>query len=258
MLIDSHCHLDLLPEDEHPAILARAREAGVSGMVSIGTSLGQAPGLVALARRLGVWCTVGVHPEQAGREGEVPTPEAIAALAAAPGVVGLGESGLDHHWPEGPPHDVQERSFRAHCRAAHLSGLPLVVHARDADADVARVLREEHARGAFRFVLHCFSSGPELARAGLELGGFLSFAGMLTFPKAEAVREAARAAPADRLLVETDSPYLAPAPRRGARNEPGFVAHTAARLAQERGLDPEALAALTTRNFHDLFPRAAA
>ena len=258
MLIDSHCHLDMFPEAERAGLLGRAAAAGVGEMVSIGVRLSQAPALRELAETtLHVWCTVGVHPQHAGEEGPVPAPEVIAAAADHPRVVGIGESGLDHFY-DSAPRDVQAASFRAHIRAARLSRLPLVIHARDADDEVVRILSEEHDQGgAFAFVLHCFSSGAGLARAGLALGGYVSFSGMLTFPKAEAIRAVAREVPADRLLVETDAPYLAPVPQRGRRNEPSFVAHTAARLAELRGLSPEALAELTTRNFRALFSKTA-
>ncbi len=256
MLIDSHCHLDMFEPEERAGLMARAAEAGVGEMVTIGVRLSQADTLRAMAATTpGLWCTVGVHPQHAGEEGPVPSPEAIAALTVDPRVIGIGESGLDH-FHDGPPHEVQAASFRAHIRAARLAGVPLVIHARDADAEVARILAEEHADGPFAFVLHCFSSGVALAEAGLALGGFLSFSGMLTFPRAEAIRAVAAAAPADRLLVETDAPYLAPVPHRGRRNEPSYVAHTAARLAALRGLEPAALAELTTRNFRTLFRKA--
>ena len=256
MLIDSHCHLDMLPDDGREA-LARAAAAGVGEMVTISVRLSQAAALQRIAERTpGVWCTVGVHPHHAAEEGAVPTPEAIASLAEHPRVVGIGESGLDYFY-DTAPRAVQATSFRAHIRAARLAGLPLVVHARDADDDVARILAEEHADGPFAFVLHCFSSGPALAEAGLALGGYLGFTGMLTFPKADAIRAVARDAPADRLLVETDAPYLAPVPNRGRPNEPSFVVHTAARLEELRGLSHEQLAGLTTRNFRTLFSRTA-
>ena len=256
MLVDSHCHLDMFEPEERAGVVSRAREAGVAELVSIGVRLSQADALRELATTTpGLWCTVGVHPQHAGEEGPVPTPEAIAALAEHPRVIGIGESGLDHFY-DTAPRDVQALSFRAHIRAARLAGVPLVIHARDADEDVARILAEEHADGAFAFVLHCFSSGPVLAEASLALGGYVSFSGMLTFPKAEAIRAVAASVPPDRLLVETDAPYLAPVPHRGRRNEPAYVAHTAARLAALRGMSPEALAELTTQNFRTLFRKA--
>lgn len=258
MLIDSHCHLDHWDPSEHDAVLARAAAAGVSEMVTIGTRLAQSPDLIALASRREaprVWCTVGVHPENAA---ELPVPDAseIAGWARHPEVVGIGESGLDY-FHETAPRDVQQQSFRQHIRAARLSGLPLVIHARAADEDVAGILHDEWAGGPFGFVLHCFSAGRGLAEAALALGGYVSFSGILTFPKSQENRDIARDVPSDRLLVETDAPYLAPVPRRGKRNEPCYVAHTAAALAEVRHLTPEALAALTTANFRRLFARTA-
>ncbi len=256
-LIDSHCHLDYFAADELPAVLARAREAGVGEMVTIGTRLRQAAESQALAEaHAEVWFTVGVHPHNAA-ETAVPEPEAIAARTAHPKAVGIGESGLDYFYDKAP-RPVQQDNFRAHIRAAQATGLPLCIHARDADADIERLLREERDRGGdFAFLLHCFSSGRRLAEAVVEQGGYVSFSGILTFPKSIELREIARDLPADRLLVETDAPYLAPVPMRGKRNEPALVAHTARVLAETRQLDPEALAALTTANFRRLFRKAA-
>lgn len=257
MLIDSHCHLDMFPAEERPALLARAAAAGVGGMVTIGTRLGQSRALVDLVAGLeNVWCTVGVHPHNAG-EGAAPEPEALAAMARRPRVVGIGESGLDYFYDKAP-RPAQQASFRAHIRAARLAEVPLVIHARNADDDIAGMLQEEwDTGGSFMFLLHCFSSGRGLAETALRLGGSLSFSGMLTFPKSQEIRDIARDAPADRILVETDAPYLAPVPNRGKRNEPAFVADTARVLAEVRGLEPEALAALTTANFRRLFAKAA-
>ncbi len=257
MLIDSHCHLDYFQGDELDAVLARARAAGVGRMVTIGTRLSQADALRDLAAtHAEVWCTVGIHPHHAG-ETPVPAPETVAALADHPRVVGIGESGLDYFYDRAP-RDVQQAGFRAHIRAARLAGVPLVIHARDADDDIAAILREERdSGGAFDFLLHCFSSGRGLAEAGIGMGGYVSFSGILTFPRSGELREIAADLPADRLLVETDAPYLAPVPHRGKRNEPAWVAHTAEVLARVRGLTTEALADLTTGNFHRLFRRAA-
>jgi TatD DNase family protein len=186
----------------------------------------------------------------------VPTPEAIAAEADHPKVIGIGESGLDYFYDKAP-RDIQRESFRAHIRAARLAGLPLAIHARDADDDIAGILREEYADGAFDFLLHCFSSTRGLCEAALGLGGYVSFSGILTFPKSQEIRDIARDVPRERLLVETDSPYLAPVPFRGKRNEPGYVGHTARVLGEIHGLDPEGIAALTTANFRRLFPKTA-
>ena len=187
----------------------------------------------------------------------MPAPEALAALATHPKVIGIGKSGLDYFYDKAP-RDVQKESFRAHIRAARLADVPLAIHARDADDDIEKILQDEwDTGGKFMLLLHCFSSGRGLAEAALRLGGYVSFSGILTFPKSQENRDIARDIPADRLLVETDSPYLAPVPFRGKRNEPAFVAKTAAVLAQVRGIEPAALADLTTANFRRLFRKAA-
>ena len=255
MLIDSHCHLDTFG-DELDAVLARSAAAGVGEVVTISTRLSQAPELIAMTRRPGVWCTVGVHPHNAG-EGAVADAAEIAALAGDARVIGIGESGLDYHY-DLSPRDAQQASFRQHIRAARLAGLPLAIHARSADDDIARILREEwDAGGPYALLMHCFSSGRGLLDTALGLGGYASFSGMLTFPKSAELRGMARDVPAERLLVETDAPYLAPVPHRGKRNEPAWVARTAAVLAEVRGMAPEALADLTTANFRRLFTRTA-
>jgi TatD DNase family protein len=257
MLIDSHCHLDYYTDAERPDVLARASAAGVGGMVTIGTTLEQSQRLPAIAEaQSDLWCTVGVHPHHAA-EAPVPTPEEIAAMTSHPKVIGIGESGLDYFYDRSP-RDVQQAGFRAHIRAARLAGLPLAIHARDADQDIAAILQDERdAGGDFNFLLHCFSSSRDLAEAAIAIGGFVSFSGILTFPKSHELRDIARDLPADRLLVETDAPYLAPVPFRGKRNEPAYVAHTAHVLAEVRGLEPAALADLTTENFRRLFRKAA-
>lgn len=256
MLIDSHCHLDYFQGEDLTAVLARAAAAGVGEMVTIGTRLSRSAEMRALAdAHPNVWCTVGIHPHNAG-EGEVPTPEAIVAEANHPKVIGIGESGLDYFYDKAP-RDRQQAGFRAHIRAARLSGLPLCIHARDADDDIASILREEAADGGFDFLLHCFSSGRGLAEAALALGGYISFSGILTFPKSQEIRDIARDVPKERLLVETDAPYLAPVPFRGKRNEPGYVAHTARVLGEVHGMGPDEIAALTTANFRRLFRKAA-
>ncbi len=257
MLIDSHCHLDYFNEPERGEIVARAIAAGVGEMVTIGTRLTRSDELRGIADSYPqVWCTVGIHPHNAA-ETSVPAPESIAAESNHPKVIGIGESGLDYFYDKAP-RDIQQESFRAHCRAAQLSGLPLAIHARDADADIAAILREERDRGGhFDFLLHCFSSGRGLAEAALELGSYVSFSGILTFPKSSEIRDIARDVPKERLLVETDSPYLAPVPFRGKRNEPGHVVHTARVLAEVHGMTAEAMADLTTANFRRLFRKAA-
>ena len=257
MLIDSHCHLDYFKPDERVTLLANAAAAGVGEMVTIGTRLTQSDVVRGLAdAHANVWCTVGVHPHNAA-EYPVPEPAAIAAEADHPRVIGIGESGLDYFYDKAP-RDVQQASFRAHIRAARLTGLPLAIHARDADADIASILQDEWDTGGhFKFLLHCFSSTRALAEAALALGGYVSFSGILTFPKSLEIRDIAREVPKDRLLVETDAPYLAPAPKRGKRNEPAWVAHTASVLAGVHGMTPAAMADLTTANFRRLFAKTA-
>lgn len=258
MLIDSHCHLDYFTPAELPEVLARAAAAGVGEMVTIGTRLKQSVEMRALAEaHANLWCTVGIHPHSAA-EFPVPEPQEIAALADHPKVVGIGETGLDYFYDKAP-RDIQQQSFRAHIRAAALAGVPLAIHARDADQDIAAILREEREAGQdFRFLLHCFSSGRGLAEVAIEMDGYFSFSGILTFPKSTELREIAADIPLDRLLVETDAPYLAPVPFRGKRNEPAFVAHTAGKLAEVRGMTDAALAEQTTENFRRLFRKTAA
>jgi len=255
MLIDSHCHLDYFRDDEIDAVVARAAAAGVGRLITIGTRVAQAEAVKHLCDRFpNVWGTVGVHPHNAG-ELELPTVEALVALGQHPKIIGIGESGLDYFYNKSPQ-SVQQEGFRRHIRAAQLSRLPLVVHARQADDDVLKTLQEERARGgAFDFVLHCFSSGRALAEAAVAMGGYVSFSGILTFPKSHELRELARDLPADRLLVETDAPYLAPVPFRGKRCEPAMVVHTAEWLARARGLSVAATQALSTENCLRLFDR---
>jgi TatD DNase family protein len=257
MLVDSHCHLDYFSEDERPSVIARAKAAGVKQMITIGVTLSQSRQAIAMAEAdPDVFCCVGIHPNHAADEGPVPAPEVIAAMTEHPKVIGIGESGLDYFYDKAPK-DIQEQNFRAHIRAAQITGLPLAIHARDADEDVARILAEERAGGGeFSFLLHCFSSGRGLAEAAIEMGGYVSFSGILTFPKSTELRAIAADLPADRLLVETDSPYLAPVPFRGKRNEPAHTVHTAKILSDIRGLTPNVLAELTTSNFRTLYRKA--
>jgi TatD DNase family protein len=253
MLVDSHCHLDF-PDfaEEREAVIARARDAGVGTMLTIGTRLDQFPGVRAIAEAYPeIWCSVGAHPHEAADHAGT-TAADLAALAAHPRVVGIGETGLDFHYDHAP-RDVQEDVFRAHIAASQASGLPLIIHAREADEDVARILREEAPPPG---VLHCFSSGRALAEAALDLGFYISISGIVTFRNAEELRAIVRDVPLVRLLVETDAPYLAPVPYRGRRNEPAYVAATAACVAALKGIEPEALAAATTENFFRLFHKA--
>ncbi len=253
MLVDSHCHLDYYTPAELPEILSRATAAGVAEMVTIGTTLAQSEHLPPMTEAFtNLWCTIGVHPHHAA-EAPIPDPETLAKMTQHPRVIGIGKSGLDYFYDKSP-RNIQADNFRAHIRGARLAGLPLCIHARDADDDIALILKEECDNGGrFDFLLHCFSSARRLAEAGLEMGGYISFSGILTFPRSTELREIAKAVPLDRLLVETDAPYLAPVPFRGKRNEPAWVAHTAKVLAELRGLAPEALAELTTANFRRLF-----
>lgn len=254
MIVDSHCHLDMFEAEERPGVIERAHAAGVGELVSIGTRMDQSRALRVMAAELGVWCTVGVHPNSVDGTAIAGADE-IAGLTNDPRVIGIGESGLDYFYTTAP-RDAQQASFREHIRASQLTGLPLVIHARSADDDIARILTEETGRGgAFPFLLHCFSSSRGLAELAVELGAYVSFSGILTFPKSSENRNIAHDIPADRLLVETDAPYLAPAPHRGKRNEPAWVAHTAAKLADVRELSEAALAELTTGNFRRLFPK---
>lgn len=256
MLVDSHCHLDFEAfHKDFDDVLSRAATAGVGTLVTICTQLTKFPAVRALAEAHDtIWCSVGVHPHEAAEEG-VRDPADLLERAAHPRVVGIGETGLDYHY-EHSPRDAQEISFRAHIAAARETGLPLIVHARDADVDTMRILREEHERGPFPGVIHCFTASRQLADAAIELGLYVSFSGILTFKNATAIQETAAALPLDRILVETDAPYLAPAPNRGKRNEPSFVAHTAAFLAELRGETPAAMAGITTANFFRLFSKA--
>lgn len=256
MLVDSHCHLDFDSFDEDfDDVLVRARTAGVCTMVTICTRLSAFEEVRAIAEKdPDIYCSVGVHPHEAGEEG-VETPAALIERAAHEKVVGIGETGLDYFY-EHSPREAQATSFRAHIAAARETGLPLIVHTRDADDDTVAILREEHARGPFPGVIHCFTSSRALAEAALALGLYISLSGIVTFKSARDLQETARIVPLDRLLVETDAPYLAPVPKRGKRNEPAFVAHTAAFVAELRGETPERLAEATTDNFFRLFAKA--
>ena len=255
MLVDSHCHLDF-PDfaDERDAVVARAAAAGVGMMVTISTRVRRFDEIRAIAEAYdNVWCSVGTHPHNAGEETEITTDD-LVRLSSHAKVVAIGEAGLDYFYDKAP-RDAQAQGLRRHIAAARQTGLPLVIHSRDADDDMAAILTEETGKGAFPFVLHCFSSGAALAETGVKLGGYVSFSGILTFRKSTELREIAAKIPRDRLLVETDSPYLAPMPHRGHRNEPAYVAHTAAVLAETLGLPADALARQTTENFLRLFSK---
>jgi TatD DNase family protein len=257
MLIDSHCHLDFdafAPELD--AVVQRAREAGVATCVSIGTSLDKFAGVRAVAERFAdVWCSVGIHPHEAEAE-LLDSAAPLIARAGHPKVVGIGESGLDYYY-EHSPREQQIVNFRHHIAAARETGLPLIVHARDADDDTIRILGEEMDRGPFTGLLHCFTGTQRLADAALELGLYISVSGIATFKNSAPLREVLETVPLDRLLVETDAPYLAPVPHRGKRNEPAFVVHTAAMLAGLRGTTADEIARVTTDNFFCLFAKVA-
>ena len=257
-LIDSHCHLDF-PEfaPELDAVVARARAAGVGRMLTICTRLSKFDQVLAVAERFDrMFCTVGVHPHEAANEAGVEI-ERIVALAKHPKVVGIGEAGLDYYYDKSP-REKQQEVFALHIEAARQSGLPLIVHSRDADEDTVRLLQDGAAKGGLKGVIHCFTATQYLADAALEMGFYISLSGIVTFKNAEALRQVAKTVPLDRLLVETDAPYLAPMPMRGKRNEPSFVKHTAAYVAGMFGLGPDDLARRTTQNFERLFDKTAA
>ena len=259
MLVDSHCHLDFPNFSEDlPGVIARARQAGVTRMVTIATRVAKAKTYEAISEaNPEIWHTIGTHPDGAGDEPEVPT-ETIVALSRHPRCVGIGESGLDFHYDDAAPEAVQERVFRRHIAAARETGLPLVIHSRDADAAMEAILVDEMGQGAFTAVLHCFSSGARLAEIGVELGLYVSFSGIVTFRRSHDLRAIALTVPRDRLLVETDAPFLAPEPHRGRTNEPAYTADTARSLAGTFAMEFADFAALTTANFHRLFHKAVA
>ncbi len=253
MLIDSHCHLDF-PDfaSELDAVVARAEAAGIVRMVTISTRVRRHAEVLAIAERFSnVYCSVGTHPHNAHEELDI-TAEELVNRASHPKVVAIGEVGLDHHYDFSPP-AAQEQGFRAHIAAARQTGLPLVIHSREADEDTARILQEETGKGTFPAILHCFTGGRDLAFSAIGLGLYISFTGILTFKNSQALRDIAAELPADRILVETDAPYLAPGPFRGKRNEPAYVVETAKILAKARGVSFEEIAAQTTENFFRLF-----
>jgi TatD DNase family protein len=255
MLVDHHCHLDFpqLAKDRD-GLLQRARDAGVGAMVTISTRIRRLPELIAIAEaHPDVYCSVGTHPHNAHEELDIPVDE-IVRLSQHPKVVAIGEAGLDYFYKHSTP-EAQAEGFRRHIAAARQTGLPLEIHTRDADNDTAAILEEEHAKGAFPAILHCYTGGPDLARRALALGLHVSFTGVVTFKKSEALREIAKSVPLDRLLVETDAPFLAPEPYRGKINEPSYVVHTARVLAEVKGVTPDELARATTDNFFRLFKK---
>lgn len=255
MLIDSHCHLDF-PDFEagRADVIARAHAAGVDAMVTISTRVRRFPALLKIAEAHdSVYCSVGTHPHNAAEEPDVTAAE-LVALSAHPKVVAIGEAGLDYYYPE-PSREAQHSSFLQHVEASRITQLPLVIHARSADEDMIEILESETAKGKFPFILHCFSSGAELAKVGVSLGGYVSFSGIITFKASETLRLIASTMPHSQLLVETDAPYLAPVPFRGKTNEPAFVAHTAKVLAECLGIDSKTLAEITTANAMRVFSK---
>jgi TatD DNase family protein len=256
MLVDSHCHLDF-PEfiDDMDDVVGRAAEAGVNHMLTICTRVSKFDQVLAVARLYdNIYCSVGIHPHNADSEPQV-TAEHLIRMAADDKVIGLGETGLDFYY-DNSPRDIQKRQFRAHIEASRQTGLPLIIHTRDADDEMAEILTEEAGKGEFSGLLHCFSSSRKLADVAMELGLYLSISGIVTFKKADELRDIVKDAPIERLLVETDAPYLAPVPMRGKRNEPAFTRHTAEKIAEIKGLTLAEVARATTDNFFALFSKA--
>jgi TatD DNase family protein len=256
MLIDTHCHLDFADfDEERDALIERAHQAGVKQMVTISTRVRKLDGLLAITERYpSVFCSVGTHPNNAGEELDIQAGDLIQLANNHEKIVAIGEAGLDYFYDTQTPAD-QKTGLIRHIEAARETKLPLVIHSRSADADMIEILTQESGKGAFPFILHCFSSGPELARAGVELGGYVSFSGILTFPKSEELRDIARTIPLDRLLVETDAPYLAPKRWRGKRNEPSYVVNTAEVLAECKGVSYDEIARVTTQNAFRIFSK---
>jgi TatD DNase family protein len=256
MFVDSHCHLDFKDFDADRAeVLARARAAKVAMMVTISTKITEAAQIIALAEAHDeLACTIGIHPHEAGSQPETSAAQ-LVELSRHPKVIGIGETGLDYYY-EHSPRAAQQRNFRAHIEAARLSGLPLVVHARDADEDTADIMEDEMGKGAYPALIHCFTAGPELAERALAMGCYISISGIATFNSAKQLRQTIETIPLERLLIETDAPFLAPVPHRGKRNEPSFVADTAAALAELKGVSVAQLAQATSDNFFALFTKA--
>ena len=256
MFVDSHCHLDFKDFDADRAeVLARARAAKVAMMVTISTKITEAAQIIALAEAHDeLACTIGIHPHEAGSQPETSAAQ-LVELSRHPKVIGIGETGLDYYY-EHSPRAAQQRNFRAHIEAARLSGLPLVVHARDADEDTADIMEDEMGKGAYPALIHCFTAGPELAERALAMGCYISISGIATFNSAKQLRQTIETIPLERLLIETDAPFLAPVPHRGKRNEPSFVADTAAALAELKGVSVAQFAQATSDNFFALFTKA--
>lgn len=256
MLIDTHCHLDFPDfEAERDDIVSRAHASGVSQMVTISTRVARLPELLKITEKYpSVFCSVGTHPNNADEELDISADDLIRLANSHDKIVAIGEAGLDYFYDTQKPED-QKTGLLCHIEAARATKLPLVIHSRSADGDMAAILTDEAGKGAFPFILHCFSAGPELAKTGVELGGYVSFSGILTFPKSQDIRDIAAALPRDRLLVETDAPYLAPKRWRGKRNEPSYVINTAEVLAEVHGVSYEEMARITTENAFRCFSK---
>jgi TatD DNase family protein len=256
VLVDSHCHLDFdVFDEDRQETIQRARNAGVATMVTICTRVTRFDEIRAIAESdENIWCSVGIHPHQAEEEPIVSVDD-LVSRAAHPKVIGIGETGLDYYY-DNSPRELQETSFRTHIAASRETGLPLIVHTRDADDDMADILEDEMGKGAFPGVLHCFSSGRNLAERALDIGFYISLSGIVTFKNAQDLRDIAKDVPVDRILVETDSPFLAPIPNRGKRNEPSFLVDTAAKVAELKDVDKDALSIASTENFFRLFNKA--
>ncbi len=256
MLVDSHCHLNFTDfKEDLGDIIARARAAGVKVMQTICTEMAEFDEVHAIAQQYdGVYCSVGVHPNDSGDEKQVSAEELIAKCSY-PKVIGIGETGLDFHY-ETASRKLQEDNFRQHIEAGRKTGLPVIVHSRDADGDTIRVLADEMQKGAFKFLIHCFTGTKELADRSVEMGGYISLSGIISFKNSGAIRDALKDVPLDRLLVETDAPFLAPAPYRGKRNEPSYTIYTNRILAEVKSIPEDKMAAITTENFFRLFHKA--
>lgn len=256
MLIDTHCHLDFADfDEERDDLIARAHASGVAQMVTISTRVARLPELLKIADKYpSVFCSVGTHPNNADEELDITTDDLVRLANSHDKIVAIGEAGLDYFYDTQKPED-QKTGLRRHIEAARVTQLPLVIHSRSADDDMIEILREESGKGAFPFILHCFSAGPELAKVGVELGGYVSFSGILTFPKSQDIRDIAATVPLDRLLVETDAPYLAPKRWRGKRNEPSYVVNTAEVLAEVHGISFDQMAQITTENAFRCFSK---
>ena len=256
MLIDTHCHLDFADfDEERDDLIARAHASGVAQLVTISTRVARLPELLKIAEKYpSVFCSVGTHPNNADEELDITADDLVRLANSHDKIVAIGEAGLDYFYDTQKPED-QKTGLRRHIEAARITQLPLVIHSRSADDDMIAILREESGKGAFPFILHCFSAGPELAKVGVELGGYVSFSGILTFPKSQDIRDIAATVPLHRLLVETDAPYLAPKRWRGKRNEPSYVVNTAEVLAEVHGISFDEMAQITTENAFRCFSK---